>query len=130
MKILTIVRWAPRIITILAICFVSLFALDSFDPSFTLWKQIQAFAMHMIPTVVLTIFLLVAWKMELVGGIILCVLSLGLMPPIYMGNYQMNHSVWMSLGVILMILFPFTVAGALFILSHFLHRKNAPPAEG
>ncbi len=130
MKILTLVRWIPRILCILAILFVSIFSLDAFDPAFTLWKQLQAFAIHLIPSLVLLIFLIVAWKRELVGGIILCILSLGLMPPIYMGNYQMNHSVWMSLSVILMILFPFTIAGGLFILSHFLHRKNAPPAEG
>lgn len=128
-KSLLLVRWTPRVLCILAILFVSIFALDAFDPSFTVWKQIQAFAIHMIPSLILAVFLLVAWKWELIGGILLCVLSLGLMPPIYMGNYQMNHSVWMSLGVILMILFPFTVAGGLFILSHFLHLKNAPPAE-
>lgn len=129
MKILTLVRWMPRILCILAILFVSVFALDSFDPSFTVWKQIQAFAMHMIPTLILAVFLLVAWKAELIGGILFCVLSLGLMPPIYMGNYQMNHSVWMSLSVILMILFPFTVAGGLFVLSHFLHRKHESRPE-
>jgi hypothetical protein len=124
---LKIIHWTPRILCILAILFVSMFALDSFSPGIPLWKQIVGFFMHMIPSFVLTIFLLVAWKWELIGGAIFIILGLGLMPFIYMMNYHMNHSVWMSLEVILLINAPFVVVGALFILSHFLKQKNRIP---
>jgi hypothetical protein len=121
---LKIIHWTPRIICILAILFVSMFALDSFDQKFTLWQQLQAFFIHLIPTYILILFLVVAWKWELVGGLILIAFALGLVPSIYYHNYYMNHSVWMSLSVILMINFPFVVTGALFVLSHFLKKKN------
>jgi hypothetical protein len=124
---LKIIHWTPRILCILAILFVSMFALDSFSPGIPLWKQIVGFFMHMIPSFVLTIFLLVAWKWELIGGAIFIILGLGLMPFIYMMNYHMNHSVWMSLEVILLINAPFVVVGILFILSHFLKQKNRIP---
>lgn len=65
---LKIIHWDPRILCILAILFVSMFALDSFDPRYTLLQQLQAFAIHLIPTYFLIIFLVVAWKWELTGG--------------------------------------------------------------
>ena len=80
--------------------------------------------MHLIPSFVLILFLVIAWKWELIGGAIFVMIGLGFMPFIYMMNYHMNHSVWMSLSVILAINFPFVVVGLLFILSHFMKRKN------
>ena len=119
-----IFHWIPRTICILAILFISMFALDSFRSGMSLWQQISEFTMHLIPTFVLIVFLAVAWKRELIGGAIFVILGLGLMPFIYMMNFRMNHSVWMSLGVILVINVPFILTGILFIFSHFLGRKN------
>ncbi len=121
---LKIIHWTPRILCILAILFLGIFALDSFDPRYTFWQQMQAFFIHLIPNYILIIFLIVAWKWELVGGLILISIALGFTPFIYFHNYAMNHSVWMSLFVILMINFPFILTGGLFILSHFLKKKN------
>ncbi|MEI7981735.1 MAG: hypothetical protein WCI71_08765 [Bacteroidota bacterium] len=121
---LKIFHWAPRILCILAILFVSMFALDSFDPHYTLWQQLQAFAIHLIPSYLLILFLVVAWKWELIGGMMLIIFALGFTPLIYMHNYNMNHSVWISLSIILVINFPFVVTGTLFILSHYLKKKN------
>jgi len=80
--------------------------------------------MHLIPSFALILFLIVAWKWELIGGGIFVILGLGLLPFIYMTNYHMNHSVWMSIGIVLVINLPFIVVGILFVLSHFLKRKN------
>lgn len=120
-----IMHWIPRIICILAILFVSMFALDSFDPKLTLWQQLQEFFIHLIPSYILILLLIVSWKWELIGGLLIMVLALGFAPSIYFHNYQMNHSVWISLSVILMINAPFIITGVLFILSHFLKKKNA-----
>jgi hypothetical protein len=119
-----IVHWIPRILCILAILFISMFALDSFDPKLTLWQQIGGFLIHLIPTYILIALLITAWKWELIGGIIFILLGIGFSPLVYTMNYHMNHSVSMSLGIILMITFPFIVIGALFILSHFLKKKQ------
>lgn len=126
-----IMHWTPRILCILAILFISLFALDSFDPKVTFWHQVQAFLMHMIPSFVLIILLIVAWRWELIGGSILIILALGFSPWIFFNNYQSNHSVWMSLLIILSLTFPFMLPGALFVISYFLKKKNraiTPPA--
>ena len=119
-----IIYWIPRILCILAILFVITFALDSFSPGMSFWRQAGSLLLHLVPSLVLIIFLIVAWKRELIGGVIFLITGLGFMPLVYMMNFQMNHSVMMSLGVILMVNFPFILAGILFIISHFLRTKN------
>ena len=121
-----LIHWLPRIICILAILFISMFAADAFDPRLSFWKQLINFFMHLIPSFILLIFLIVAWKWEYLGGIIFTIIGLVLSPIIFMHNYNMNHSVPMSLGIILLITFPFIVVGVLFIWSHKLKKKNLP----
>ena len=122
---IVIMKWTPRILCILAILFIGMLSLDSFDPKLTLGQQLLDFLMHNIPCYILAIFLVVAWKYEFIGGVIFMILAIGLSPLVFMMNYKMNHSVWISLGIIAAITFPFVLTGGLFILSHFLQKKNA-----
>jgi hypothetical protein len=109
----------------LAILFVSMFAADAFAPGLTIWQQLGGFIIHLIPSFVLIVLLLLAWKWEYMGGIIFIITGLGMSPFIFMLNYKRNHlSIGASLGVILIITFPFIVAGILFIISHFMKKKN------
>lgn len=123
-KSIQVFYWLPRIICILAILLVSLFAADAFSPELNIWQQIGAFMIHLIPSFILLAFLIIAWKWELIGGIIFMVIGLGLSPVIFTYNYKMNESVWMSLGIIMAITIPFVIVGGLFIASHFLRKKN------
>ena len=120
-----IIHWLPRIICILAILFVSMFALDAFAPGLTIWQQLGGFFMNLIPSFVLLAFLIVALKWEFIGGIIFILIGLGLSPFIYQLNHNRNHfSVGACLGIVMMINLPFIVVGALFILSHYLKKKE------
>ena len=119
-----IYHWLPRVICILAILFIGLFALDAFQPDLTIWQQIGDFLMHLIPSFILTALLLIAWKWEYVGGIIFTIIGLGLSPLVFNHNYNMNHSVWMSLGIIFTITIPFVLVGVLFIVGHFQKIKS------
>ena len=125
-KSLAILHWTPRILCILAIAFISIFAFDAFEPGLTIWQQLAAFAMHLVPSFILLMLLVVAWRWELVGGIVFMLLGLGLSPFIYTHNYAMNHSVSMSLGIIMMITFPFFLVGLLFVTSYLVKKKQAP----
>ncbi len=118
-----ILFWLPRFLCIIAILFISLFALDAFEPDLTFWQQIGAFLMHLIPSFILLALLLIAWKWEYIGGIIFTILGLGFSPFIFKHNYDMNHSIWMSMGIIAMITLPFVVVGILFIMNHFQNKK-------
>ncbi len=110
---------APRVLGILAVLFISIFALDAFEPGLSIWKQLAGFAIHLIPSLVLLVVLVIAWKRELTGGILFAVIGLVFTPIIYYHNYSLNHSVWMSLSIILMVTFPFILVGILFIISHY-----------
>jgi hypothetical protein len=118
-------HWLPRIICILAILFISLFAADAFAAGLTIWQQLAGFFMHLIPSFVLTAFLIIAWKWELIGGIIITITGLVMSPFIFTLNHGRNHfSIGASLGIVLMVTFPFILVGILFIISHTLKKKN------
>ena len=125
-KHIKVFHWLPRIICILAILFVSLFAADAFAPELTIWQQLGAFVIHLIPSFILIAFLIVAWKWEYIGGIIFIIIGLGLSIFVFIHNYKMNDSIWMSLGIIAAITIPFAIVGLLFIKSHFLKKKHLP----
>lgn len=112
-------HWTPRILCIFGILFISLFALDAFEENLTIWEQISGFLIHLIPSFILLGILLVAWKWEKIGGIILLALGLVFSVIVYRFNYKMNNSIWMSILIISTITLPFVVAGFLFIISHF-----------
>jgi len=118
-------HWAPRILCILAILFVSMFSLDAFQAGMSLKDQLLAWLMHMIPSFILILVLVIAWIWENIGGIIFISLGLAFSPFIFWGNYTHNHSVWMSILIILMITFPFILVGILFMLSYHTKSKAA-----
>ncbi len=119
-----VIYWLPRIICIAAILFISMFAADAFQPGLTIWQQLGHFFMHLIPSFILLGILLVAWKWEMVGGIIFILIGLGFTPAIYSHNYHMNHSVLISLGIIATITLPFVLVGTLFLLSNWQRKRR------
>ena len=119
-----IFHWLPRIICMLAILFISLFAADAFKPGLTIWQQLGAFIINLIPSFVLLAVLIIAWKWEYIGGIIFIIIGLGLSPVVFMHNYKMNDSIWMSAGIIMIITIPFAIVGVLFIVSGYLKKKH------
>lgn len=123
-SIVKIFHWTPRVLCILAISFISIFALDAFGHGNPILYQIRDFLMHLIPSFVLLLLLWLAWKKELIGGIIFLLIGLIFSPIIYNHNYAMNNSVSMSLGIIAIITFPFILVGILFIVSYFLKKKQ------
>ena len=122
-RYLKYIHWAPRILCILAILFVSLFALDAFNPDLSIGEQILGFLMHLIPSFVLAAFLFVGWKWPEAGGIIFLTIGILASPWLFLHNYAMNGSVWMSLGVIAGIALPFIVVGLLFIWDHRMQKR-------
>lgn len=46
-----------------------MFSFDVFQPGLSFWEVLIAFLMHNIPTFILAIIVLIAWKHELVGAI-------------------------------------------------------------
>jgi len=123
MKRQKLLYWSPRILCILTILFVSMFAADAFETGVSLGQQLKAFVIHLIPSFILLFLLIIAWKWELIGGIFLALIGFALTPKIFTMNYQMNHSICMSLFVVLTITIPLIVVGVLFIISHLVSKN-------
>jgi len=113
-----IIRWLPRLLCIGAILFISMFALDAFEPGKPFGQQLLDFMMHLIPTYILLLLLWVAWKKPFIGGILFAIIGIITSPFVYNLNYNRTHSVMTSLSIILMITVPFIVVGVLFLVSH------------
>jgi hypothetical protein len=65
-----ILYWSPRVLAILFIIFMALMSLDVITPEASIWEIICGMFMHNIPTMVMIVVLIVAWKREIVGGIV------------------------------------------------------------
>jgi hypothetical protein len=120
-----VVYWIPRVLSILAILFISIFALDAFEHGDTIWQKLGAFFMHLIPSFILTALLVYAWRHEKWGGIIFLLIGLIFSPIIFNWNYRMNNSVWISLGIIASITLPLVVVGILFLVHYTMKRKSS-----
>jgi len=136
-RLASTIRWVARILCILAIVFISLFAVDVFTEgaSLSLGQKIVGFLMHMIPSFVLIIILIIAWKHELVGGILIALIGLATAPFVYNRNYHNLPNMasegfriaspgLRALKIVAMINLPFIIVGILFMISYFLHRPK------
>ncbi|MFZ2102878.1 MAG: hypothetical protein WAU86_20170 [Oricola sp.] len=105
--------WAPRLLGIMAILFISMFALDVFEPGKP-WREIAvALSMHLLPSFVLMAILVLAWRVEWLGGMLFVLV--GLSPFVLLGNpAQVN----------LMIGGPFIVTGLLFLASSRMRNRH------
>ncbi len=116
--------WLPRLLCIAAILFISMFALDSFEKGLNIGQQLAQFFMHLIPSFILTAFLIVAWKWELIGGIIFTVVGLVMSPFVFQLNHNRNgFSIAQSLNVVLIITVPFIAVGILFLVSYYRKKR-------
>jgi hypothetical protein len=106
--------WIPRVFTILAIIFMMMFSLDAFEGNESFGKKTIGFLIHNIPVFLLIIILVIAWKRELIGGVlfILAFIAGGIFFKSFSGN-----------AASLIVIGPFFVTGCLFILHYIFYRK-------
>jgi hypothetical protein len=76
-----------------------------------------SFMMNLIPSFIMAVILMIAWKWERVGGIILIILGIVFSVLVFNLNFRRNHSVLASLGIIVIICLPSLVAGILFLFA-------------
>ncbi len=62
--------WCPRILCLLFALFLSLFALDVFGEHYGFWKTILALFMHLIPTWIVLVVLVLSWRWAWIGGVL------------------------------------------------------------
>lgn len=61
--------WSPRILALIFVVFVSMFALDVFEEDLGFWGTTGALLLHLIPSALLGACLAIAWTREWVGAL-------------------------------------------------------------
>ena len=107
----------PRILMLLFSAFISIFAMDVFDER-PFGKMILALAMHLIPTALILVALLLAWRWEWVGGVLFTLFGI-LYLIIAWGKFP--------LSVYFAIAGPCFLAGILFLLSWIFRKEIRAP---
>jgi hypothetical protein len=110
------ILWAPRVLSILFILFISIFALDAFEEGMPLWKQMLGFLIHLVPTYILIAFLLAAWKFPLIGGLLF--IGIGIFYILFARNF--------NVFTYLIISGPAILTGVLFIAQKFIREESRP----
>ncbi|MGE5042417.1 MAG: hypothetical protein ACM3IJ_05985 [Candidatus Levyibacteriota bacterium] len=103
--------WLPRLLSIFYILFLGIFALDVFSMEGSLPALVGGFLIHLIPNFILLGLLILAWKKELIGGIIFITLPviLALTPNFF--------------PISIVLLAPVFLIGILFI-AHYLKERR------
>jgi thiol:disulfide interchange protein len=100
---------------ILAILFMGVFSFDVFEGEGAFGEKLVGFLMHNIPVLILTAILILAWKMELWGGLLIIIASLALM--IWFHSFTTNKGS-------LIVMAPFLLSGILFIFSYTAGKRK------
>ena len=105
--------WTPRILAILAILFMMVFSMDCFEMGGK--DALICLVMHNIPAFIIIIVLIVAWKWELIGGILFAVAFIA--AGIFFNSFTGNPAS-------LIVISPFLVVGILFIVDYYLYLRK------
>jgi len=109
--------WINRVLAILFILFVSLFALDVFGMGKSFWDTFVGILIHLIPSFLLIIALAIAWRHEMIGGLIFLLLGAAYV-----------FMIWDNLVFGLPIAAPLFLLGLLFLIQGWT-KKSILPVE-
>ena len=109
--------WSPRALGIAFALFISIFALDALSEGGGFWTKALAIVMHLVPTALVVIALVVAWRWEWVGALLF--IGLGL----FYTLTTLRRPDW-----ILVIGGPLFVVGALFLAAWFKRKELRAPS--
>ncbi len=117
--------WAPRLLGILFIGFLTVFSLDVFEPGMSGREIALGLLMHNIPSLIMIVLLIIAWRKEIVGAVTF--IGAGLL---YMGlvmtNVVKGQLPWyIALSWSLTLAGPAILVGILFLIN-WRNRKDGP----
>ena len=103
-----------KFLIILLGAFIILMSFDSFDGTDTFFLMLLEFLINSIPGIVLIAVILLLWNKELILGIIMFALAIGLF--FLFKFYRHNFENWLTMITVEV---PLLTAGTLFLLKHF-----------
>ena len=117
-RLAKVIHWAPRIAAILIIFFMTLFSLDVFEMEATPLELLGAFLMHSLPSIIMIVLLVFAWRRPVVGFIAFLIAGLFLLRFVIFGQGLMHFLLFSG---------PLLLISALFY-ADWRWNKPQPPA--
>lgn len=111
--------WIPRVLAMIFIVFLSLFALDAFSGDAPFIKKVGGFIVQLITSFILVFTWLISWKRPLMGGSIFILLSIA---------FAFLLRTYRSVPTFLLITFPVALVGILFIIFDLVAKKSGKAA--
>lgn len=121
MKIHPIIRWTPRILSVFLILLLVLLSVDVFESDEPWYRMILGFLIHNIPTTILLVTLIIAWKHPWVGSMVYMIAG------IVYGVMMFSNQGLVAFLSVLTLSLPALVIGVLFGLDHHLSQKLKHP---
>jgi len=107
-----VIVWVPRVLGLLFVGFISLFALDVFAEGAPLGRALIGLVIHLLPSFLIVIGIAIAWRQPLVGGLVLIALA--------------GVALWFfGPESATIVTIPLAVLGALFVIVGLLVRRTA-----
>jgi len=123
-KVSKFIFWTPRILAILFILFLAMFSLDIFDSCNNFFNCALGLFMHNLPSIILTIILIIAWKYEIVGAIVFFLFGLWYIVQFVITGIINNGFHWYYLSWIFIIAGPAFLVGILFWINWVKKKKS------
>ncbi len=109
-----IIYWLPRVLSICFLAFISIFALDIFS-EYSGFAIILPLLIHLIPSFILLVVALIAWKYELVGTIIFLGFAM-----FYVWDVGFTRPLSWYIAIVL----PASIVGVLYLISWIQRRSR------
>lgn len=107
------VYWLPRLIGAGLVLLTALLATDALTQEAQTTDQLTDFALHLLPTLLLLLIVIVAWMKPLMGGVFFWLLALAY------AFFAYQHLQW-----VMSISLPLAIVGTLFMVSYRLENKS------
>lgn len=108
--------WIPRILMIVFIVFFSMFSLDAFGGDAPFLDQLAGFLIHMLPSFVMILFLILSWNHPVTAGYIFIIL--GVVFTFFFETYE-------RLPNLLTISLTPVITGLLFLVPSMVKKKKS-----
>ena len=113
------VQWWARSITIVYAAFISIFSMDVFSEGYGVMNTAVALFMHLLPTFLILLILILAWRREWIGGVAFLILG------VFYVYYSSGKIDWTGIAMIGIPLFFLSI---LYFVGWF-QRKRKPASK-
>lgn len=108
--------WIPRVLIIAFTAFISLFSFDAFSGNDPILDKLAGFLIHMLPSLVMILFLVLTWKRPAAAGVIF--ILLGVVFTFFFNTYEQAAS-FFTISLIPVL------TGLMFLVPAMIRRKTS-----